>query len=190
MSELLNEISKRRARRAIDTKQVPIEVIERIMTGATYAPSCFNNQPWRFILVNEQEALEKVKTHLPEANYWVKKSPLIIMAVTDNELDCRLSDNRNYAFFDLGLSVENLILQAVKEGLIAHPIAGFKPVPIKEAFGIPGGHTLLTLIVLGYPGDESHLNEKHLGLEHSDRDRKPLDSVVMYNRWDTAVAGD
>ena len=184
MSEILKEISIRRARRALDTKKVPEEVIGRIMTAAAYAPSCFNNQPWRFVVVNEQNALEKVKAHLPDANYWVKKSPFIILAVTENEMDCRLSDNRNYAFFDLGLAVENLVLQAVKEGLIAHPIAGYKPVPIKEAFGIPADHVLLTLVVLGYPGDESHLNEKHLGLEHRERDRKPVHEVVMYNKWE------
>jgi len=183
MGKLITEIESRRAKRALDTREIPKETVGRIMEAGVLAPSCFNNQPWRFLVADSGEALEKIKENLPGANYWVKKSPCIILACTKNELDCRLRDNRNYALFDLGLAVEGLVLQACREGLIAHPIAGFKPVEIKKAFSIPDDYTLITLIILGYPGDESHLSEKHLGLEHSERDRKPINEVVQYNFW-------
>ena len=183
MDKLLREIQERRAKRALDTRKVPEDVIKRIMAAATWAPSCFNNQPWRFIVIESEKALDTVKGYLADGNYWAQKSPFIVLAVTENELDCRLSDNRNYALFDVGLAVESLVLQAVKEGLVAHPIAGFKPVPLKKALGIPEEYTLITLVILGYPGDESHLSEKHLELEHGERDRKPLEEVVMFNKW-------
>ncbi len=183
MGSLLREIQERRAKRALDTRKVPEDVVRRIMAAATWAPSCFNNQPWRFIVIESEKALDTVKGYLADGNYWAQKSPFIVLAVTENELDCRLSDTRNYALFDVGLAVESLVLQAVKEGLVAHPIAGFKPVPIKKVLGIPGKYTLITLVILGYPGDESHLNEKHLELEHSERDRKPMEEVVMFNSW-------
>jgi len=183
MTELLHEIAIRRAKRAISEEKVPEDTIQRIMTAATYAPSCFNNQPWRFVVVNEEETLEKARTALPDANYWAKKAPLLILVVTKADLDCQLKDGREYALFDVGLATENLMLQAVKEGLIAHPIAGFKPVKLKEEFGIPEEHTLITVVVIGFPGDESHLNEKHLESEHSERDRKPESEVIMYNTW-------
>lgn len=183
MEKLIHEIEKRRAKRAFDTREIPKDCIQRIMQAALLAPSCFNNQPWRFIVADNPEALGRIKENLPGANYWVKKSPCIICACSKNDLDCTLSDNRNYAFFDLGLAAENLVLQAFKEGLIAHPIAGFKPVEIKKAFNIPDEYTLLALIILGYPGEEAHLNDKHLELEHSERERKPMEEVVFYNSW-------
>jgi len=68
--------------------------------------------------------------------------------------------------------------------LIAHPIAGYKPVPLKEAFGIDPQMILITLVVIGYPGEESHLSDEHRELEHSPRDRKPESQVIMYNRWE------
>jgi nitroreductase len=183
VSEMLSEIQVRRARRALSDRAIDRQTVERIMTAAVWAPSCFNNQPWRFLVVDRQEELELVKGFLSGGNYWAKRSPLIILALTEPDLDCRLSDRRDYSFFSTGLAVENLVLQAFHEGLIAHPIAGYKPQEIKDALGIPQELVLITLVVLGYPGSESHLNEKHVELEHSPRDRKPMEEVIQHNRW-------
>ena len=105
MESLLKEIQERRAKRALDIRKVPEDVVKRIMTAATWAPSCFNSQPWRFVVIESEEALTTVKEYLADGNYWAKKSPFIVLAVTENELDCRLSDNRNHALFDVGLAV-------------------------------------------------------------------------------------
>ncbi|MBN2050978.1 MAG: nitroreductase family protein [Spirochaetales bacterium] len=183
MSDIMHEIEIRRARRALDTEPVREDILRRIMEAAVLAPSCFNNQPWRFLVVTGEEHLSKIHANLPGANYWVKKAPVVVAVAVRKEDDCTLSDGRDYAFFDAALAVMNLVLQATHEGLIAHPIAGYKPVEIKEALGIPQDYTLITLVALGHPGDESHLNEKHLELEHSKRDRKPLEEVVFRNTW-------
>jgi nitroreductase len=154
------------------------------MTAATYAPSCFNSQPWRFLVVNQEKELAVVKDNLSGGNYWAKKAPVIVLVCTKPEIDCQLSDRRDYAFFSTGLAVENLILQATTEGLIAHPVAGYKPVALKEAFGVDQEMILLALVVIGYPGEESHLSDKHREQEHSPRDRKPESQVIMYNLWE------
>jgi nitroreductase len=76
----------------------------------------------------------------------------------------------------------NLMLQATELGLIAHPIAGFKQVPIKELLAIPDDFTLITLIVLGYPTDDhTALSEKHQLDETSPRLRRPLPEVAGWN---------
>jgi len=81
------------------------------------------------------------------------------------------------------LAVQNLMLQGFKEGLYAHAIAGYEPLKIKEAFNIPDDYIVITLIALGYPGDDSYLNEKHKVIEHSKRDCKPESEVICYNEW-------
>jgi nitroreductase len=183
MNDLLPEIEARRARRALDERAIPEEVVQRLLTAATLAPSCFNNQPWRFLPVRRAEELEIVRANLTSGNYWARKAPLVVLVLTEPELDCRLDDRRDYALFSCGLGVENLLLQATREGLIAHPIAGFKPAPIKEALGIPQELILITLVIVGYPGEEAGLNEKHRAQEHAPRSRKPLSEVVRYERW-------
>jgi nitroreductase len=142
-----------------------------------------NKQPWRFLVVDDREALEKARTALSAGNYWARVAPVLIAAVTDVDLDCRLSDRRDYAPFDLGLAVGNLLAQATSEGVIAHPIAGFDPEALKAAFGIPERFVVMAVIVVGLPGDDSGLNDKHREAERSPRDRKPISDVVFRNVW-------
>jgi nitroreductase len=184
MSELIQEIEVRRAKRALSEKKIPPEVIGRIMTAATYAPSCFNYQSWRFIVVLEEEGLKKIHEALPDANYWVKKAPMVAVVATKPELDCRLSDRREYALFDSGLATQNLVLQSVREGLYAHPIAGFDPFKVKESFSIPEDFIVITLVAVGYPGNDTFLNEKHKQLEQGPRIRKTECEVICYNTWE------
>lgn len=183
MEKLIPEISLRRAKRALSDKKIPDEIIHRIMTAATMAPSCFNNQSWRFVVVTDDAVLNKVHDALSGGNYWVKKAPAVVIVATKPEFSCQLSDRRDYALLDCGLAVENLMLQSFKEGLYAHAIAGFDPFKIKAAFDIPAEHIVITLVALGYPGDDATLSEKHRELEHSPRTRKPETEVICYNAW-------
>ncbi len=183
MEGLLKEIEIRRAKRALSEEKIPEEVVKRIMTAATYAPSCFNNQPWRFLVVTDGKRLEDMHAALSGGNYWAKKAPVMVAVITKPDLDAELSDRRAYAILGCGMAKENLMLQAFKEGLIAHGMAGFDPFVVKEKFSIPEEFIVIALIAIGYPGDESHLNEKHLKMEHSPRDRKPESEVICYNAW-------
>jgi len=183
MENLINEIEIRRAKRALSEKKIPDEIIRRIMTAATYAPSCFNNQSWRFLVATDDGALEKVHGALSGGNYWVKKASVVVVVATKPDIDCQLSDRRDYAFFDCGLATENLMLQSFKEGLYAHAIAGFDPLKVKEAFNIPDEYIVITLVAVGYPGDDASLSDKHKELEHSRRIRKPEAEVISYNAW-------
>lgn len=183
MDSILPVIEKRRARRALNEKAIPQEIMHRIMKAATYAPSCANNQSWRFLVATEAEALGKVREALTGGNYWAKKAPVIVVIATKADLDCQSSDGRDYAFYDCGLAAENLMLQAVAEGLYAHPFAGYDPLKIKELFAVPDEYTIINLIALAYPGDSGHLNDKHKASEVSERQRKPPEAVICYNEW-------
>jgi nitroreductase len=181
---LVPEIEQRRARRMLRSDPIPDDVIERIMTAASFAPSCMNNQPWRFIVVREEAGLALVKEHLSRGNAWAAPSPCIILGTTKPELDCRLDGGRDYAFFDTGMAVMALQLQAAREGVYAHPIAGFRAPELGKALGIPGGYTLLIALILGYPGTGAQcLSEKQLADETSDRTRKPLSDIAAGESW-------
>ncbi len=185
MSEVLQLLETRRSRRALSEKKLPQDVVDRLMQAATLAPSCSNNQPWRYVLAQGDKALEKVHGSLMGGNYWAKRAPLVVLVVTNPELDCQNSDgNREYALFDTGMSVFGMLVQAEKEGLYAHPMAGFKAEEMAASFGIEEPYKLVTVIAVGYPAsDMSMLNEKHTESETSERSRKPMNEVVFYDDW-------
>lgn len=172
----------RRAKRAISSEPVSQEILTRLIEAAHLAPSCFNNQPWRFV-VAQGEVLERVKKALPGGNYWALPAPAIVAVAAHPEQDCRLSDNRDYFLFDCGMAVGFLMIQATQMGLVAHPIAGYDPIAVKEALGIPKDYVLITLVVIARPGDPEKLSEKHRAIELGPRERKPLSTVLGWNRF-------
>jgi nitroreductase len=183
MTGLLKEIDKRRANRALSDKKIPEEVVARFMKAATYAPSCFNSQPWRFMVATEEESLKKLHGALSGGNYWAKKAPVLIIAATKLTFDARLSDGRDYALLGCGLAIENLLIQAVADGLYAHPMAGFDPLVVKESFSIPEDYIVINLIAVGYPGPLEGLSEKHIAAEESERNRKDEAEVICFDQW-------
>ncbi|MCF7876607.1 nitroreductase family protein [Candidatus Bipolaricaulota bacterium] len=188
--EDLNEtILSRRSRRAISEEKLTETELETLARAAHLAPSCFNNQPWRFVLVEESAKLDRIKEALPGGNYWVKKAPLIIAVVSRQELDCELSHGRIYYKFDCGLAVENLLLQATEMGLVAHPIAGFDPEVTREVLNIPAEFDLITLLIIGKPGNPEELSDKHRKIELEERKRVPMEKVVSKNEFEDQQSG-
>lgn len=183
MGEIISEIATRRARRGLSESAIGPEVLERILSAAVLAPSCNNMQPWRFLVCTEDGSLEKAREALLGGNYWARKAPVLVVVMTSDDLDCKRNDDRNYAWFDTGMAVMNFMLQATREGLYAHPMAGFDPAVLREKFAIGDETRIITMIAVGSPGDTAHLNEKHLASESSERSRKPLAGVVSWQEW-------
>jgi nitroreductase len=182
---MLSVIESRRARRAIADQPIVRETLDTLLRAAHLAPSCANNQPWRFVVIDDEDVLSQVKEHLTGGNYWAKRSSAIVAVASRADLDCQIPDGRDYHLFGCGLASMNLMLQATELGLIAHPIAGFKQEPIKEVLNIPGDYTLITLIILGYPSqDHGGLSDQHRAVETAPQERLPLSSVLSWNRFD------
>ena len=176
-------IMTRRARRALSPNPVSAEEIDLLIRAAHLAPSCFNSQPWRFVLIDDPEVLRKVKAAMPRGNYWTAPAPAIVAVTSHPDLDCRLSDQRDYYLFGCGMAVGSLMIQATELGLIAHPIAGFDPIKVKSILGIPPDYTLITLVIVGHLGDPATLSEKHREIELGERERRPLSDVAARNRF-------
>ena len=65
-------IDKRRAYRSLDPIKITPEIIDSMAESAKLSPSCFNNQPWRFIFVTDTDALENMHSALSKGNEWAK----------------------------------------------------------------------------------------------------------------------
>ena len=182
------DILARRARRALSPAPLPVEDLRLVVEAATLAPSCFNNQPWRIIVVTG-EKLEKVKRALSRGNAWAQRAPAIVVLVARRNDDCQLSDGRDYFLFDTGLAAENLMLQATRMWLVAHPIAGFKPDVVRASLAVPAEYVVIALIIMGRPDDDSVPGEAQREHEDAPRQRRPLADVVGWNRF-VAPAGE
>ncbi|MEQ8187433.1 MAG: nitroreductase family protein [Candidatus Eremiobacterota bacterium] len=177
-------INKRRAYRSLKPLEVTEDLIKDFSQCAGLAPSCYNNQPWRYVFVYGNEALAELHNALPKANAWAKAASLIIAVFSKKELDC-IVKGREYYSFDTGMATAFLILRATELGLVAHPMAGFDEDKAKEILNIPSDMTLITLIATGTYSDEisPELNEKQREQEKKRPERFPLEKFVFHNKF-------
>lgn len=185
---LLEAIQQRRSGRAFATRPVPIQTLNQLLEAARWAQSCFNLQPWRFVVCAEPKALEKLQGALASGNRWAKKAPVLIAIVSSEALDKVAEDGRKYYLFDTGLAAQNMVLQAVSVGLMCHMMAGFDHDKAKAALGVPDGFEVICLMALGYPGDPSDLEDEELRQrESAPRQRKPLEEIASFGAWDARL---
>lgn len=141
-------IERRRAYRAIDPVEATDELIKDLAYHASLAPSCYNNQPWRFVFAKSREKLEELYGTLSSGNSWAKTASLIIAVYSKKDHDCVVKE-REYYLFDTGMAVALMILRATELGLVAHPIAGYDQDKAKRILEIPEEAILITLIIIG-----------------------------------------
>jgi len=177
-------INQRRAYRSFDPIPIAQELVEDLAKSAQLAPSCFNNQPWRFCFVYDKEMLEKMKTVLSKGNEWTYAASLMIAVFSKKELDCIIHD-REYYLFGCGMAVGLLMLRATELGLVAHPIAGYSPKKVREVLGIPEEMNVITLIMVGKHSETISpvLSEKQIQDEKQRPERFPLEKFIYYNGY-------
>ncbi|MGD8537004.1 MAG: nitroreductase family protein, partial [Candidatus Aminicenantes bacterium] len=144
---VIQAINERRAYRSLGPVKITEDLIKDLAESARLAPSCFNNQPWRFIFVHDADVLKSMREALSKGNEWAYSASMIIAVFSQKEDDCIIRD-REYHQFDCGLGAGFLILRATELGLVAHPIAGYSPRKTKEILEIPEEYQVITLIIV------------------------------------------
>jgi len=182
--KLLNAIAHRHAAMAYAERPIPQETLRLVFEAARWAPSSFNEQPWRFVVAtkDDAEAYERLASCLSRGNAWAREAPVLILALTKLELT-RNGKPNNYCLHDLGLALQNLLIQATALGLASHPMGGFDKDAAAERLQVPEGYRPMTMVALGYPGDPDTLSEAHRDRELGPRQRHPLAEFVFAGQF-------
>lgn len=147
------------------------------------APSSFNLNPWRFIIVRSEEGKKKLfdaslnQKHITDAS-----AVLVVLGKIDAHLDVDrfipdwiakgyypddkhlhgVSERfygpnpvvqRDEAIRSTSIMTGILMLAAVERGLSTAPIIGFRPKEIMEAFEIPENYMPVMMLTVGYEKD-------------------------------------
>ncbi|HXK50337.1 MAG TPA: nitroreductase family protein [Clostridiales bacterium] len=141
-------IEKRRSYRALEKIEISDDLIKELVRASSLAPSCFNNQPWRYVFVRSQKILEKMKASFKKGNEWAYNGSCIAAIISKKELDC-VAGSTEYYLFDTGIGVGQMILKATEMGIVAHIIAGFDPRKVKKAISLPDDWNVIALVIFG-----------------------------------------
>lgn len=182
---LHDPLQQRWSPRAFANRLVTDEQLQLLFEAARWASSCFNEQPWQFIVATKAapKEYERMLSCLVEGNQvWAKLAPVLILTVAKSKFDHNGSIN-NHAWHDVGLAVGNLVIQATTMGLSLHQMAGILPDRIRKEYGVPKDFDPVTALALGYAGDSALLPNDLGEREQAKRTRKPLSEFVFSEQW-------
>ncbi len=198
---IFDAIRTRRAVKKFDPQHVMTEEeIHQLLSLALEAPTAFNIQNWRFLLVRDSEVRKKVriaawnqeqvtdsslliilcadlsawKNH-PE-RYWINATQaardFILPAIHDyyNEKPQVIRDE---AMRSCGLAGQTIMLAAQAMGLDSCPMDGFDFEAVGKIINLPEDHVISFMIAVGKKVQEPHPKPGQL----------PYDEVVMTNRF-------
>ncbi|WP_455379053.1 nitroreductase family protein [Petrachloros mirabilis] len=181
---IVDVMRERWSPRAFDERLVEPEKLRGIFEAARWAPSCNNAQPWRFLVATKDHPADHQRFlgWLLEGNRkWAFRAPVLVLSVAKMTFDDG-SPNR-HAFHDVGLSTENLILQATAHDLVAHPMAGFQIQRARAESSIPPDFEPVAMIAIGYPGDPALLPDYLREREYKPRSRQLSTTFVFSGEW-------
>ncbi len=184
-------IAQRWSGRAYDaSKSVTAEQTIALLEAARWAPSCYGDQPWRFIVWDsnkDKAAWQKAFDTLVEFNQgWVKNAPLLFLIAADTKFNHNGKPNR-WAAYDTGAAAENICLQATALGLMAHQMAGFDADKLRAAFEIPEQIEIIAMISVGHPADPDTLDAETRERETAARSRRELGELFFDGAWGKPV---
>ncbi|MCF0135556.1 MAG: nitroreductase family protein [Lachnospiraceae bacterium] len=180
----MDYLIKRESCRDYKDQPVSREQLVNIVEAGRLSPSGCNAQPWKFIVVDEAEALEKVRDALvvkggSSGCAWRASVPAFIVLV---EEPAKLmpaaqeyyGDSQRFAQGDLGMAAMNMCYAALDQGLSTCVLGMNDQKKMEQALGIPEGHEVRLVIAVGYADVDAAPRKKV---------RKSLEEVCGFNHW-------
>lgn len=161
-------------------KERPVEPekLERILEAGRLAPSACNAQPWKMVVITDQELAQKVGKAAAGLgmNKFAKDAPVHILVVEESAnitslLGGKLK-NKHFPLIDIGILAAHIVLAAESEGLGSCILGWLDEKEIKRLTGIPDSKRLLLDIIIGYPAKEKRK-----------KIRKEKNKVISYNQY-------
>ena len=184
---LIDPIKRRWSPLAFSPESIEPEKIQAIFEAARWTESSRNELPWRIIYATreDQNDFEKLLSMLTEDNFAYAKDAYLLMLICAYPTFPNYQDKPNRTHqYDTGAAAHAMFLQAVGSGLVAHMVGGFDKKRPYQELGIPENVVLMTMMVVGYPGDESKVDPGLLKERIEERnDRKPLATRVFKGKW-------
>jgi len=180
---ILEIIQERWSPYAFSSNPVEDYKMKAMFEAAGYAPSCSNEQPWMFVYTTQQDdsVFNDYLGFMTDSNkVWARNAFVIGISMARTKFSNSGKPNR-HAFYDTGMAVSNLLLQALTMDLYVHQMAGFSVEKVKEYFNLSGDIEPVAMMAIGYLGDGISLSPELLKRDEKRRPRSQVNEFVFKN---------
>ena len=149
----MDAVLRRRSIRKYTGEPVSDDQVRRLLEAAMAAPSAGDERPWHFVVIRDPQLRDGVQAIHPYA-HMVPQADLAILVCGDETLE----QHKGYWVQDCSAATENLLVEAVEQGLGAvwlgiHPIAD-RVEGFRRLLGIPKHVIPFALVAVGHPAEQ------------------------------------
>jgi len=161
--------------RAMSAEPIPPGDILRLLEAARWAPSSYNEQPWRFLYARRDTPHWRtfLDILLPANQVWAKHAAALFLICSKKNFSRNNQPNIVHTF-DCGSAWENFALQGAHMGLVVHGMAGFDKDKARKDLKIPDTFDIEAMIAVGKPGKIDDLPEHLRGMDREPSGRKKV----------------
>lgn len=175
---MMSEIEERWSPRAFDGRDITEAELLGLLEAASFAPSCMNEQPWRFVVAHtatEKEQFLNILT--PKNQSWANQASALLIVISDKNFARGGKENRWHQF-DAGTAWGMLSIEAQHRGMITHAMGGFDQNKARELYSIPENFSVIACVAIGWYGDKFSLSED-LQLREEPSARKAVKELIF-----------
>jgi nitroreductase len=134
---------------------VTAEELKPLFEASHWAPSCFNNQPWRFYYaLRDTKQFQILFDLLVEKNQqWCKNAGCLMILVSKTTFDHNGAPMRTHAF-DTGAAWHAFAVEGIRRGLVVHGMAGFNYDAAAKVLDLGEEYHVNCMIAVGKPSAE------------------------------------
>jgi len=152
-------------------KDIPEEILLRLLNAARLAPSASNRQEWRFVVVRDPETRRKLAVAAKNQTF-VGEAPVVLVCCAETNGHVMTCGQPCYPI-NVAIAMDHLTLCAVAEGLGTCWIGAFDEARVKDILGIPSEIRVVELMPVGYPKTPGPVAKSRI----------TLDKMVKRERW-------
>lgn len=174
---------KRWSPRSLTGEAVAEEDLMAMFEAAGWAPSSYNNQPWKFVYAKSgDEYWDDFVNLMGDFNQkWAENAGVLVVVISQNNSDHNGKPMRTHSF-DTGAAWMNLALEAVSRGYVTHGMEGFDYDKAAELVGLPEGYTVEAMVAIGKQGPKEALPEE-MAEKEQPSGRKDVSEFAMNGRF-------
>lgn len=169
--DVFDAIQLRKSVRAYEDRNIPDEILMKILEAGRLSPSAMNLQPWHFIVVKDAEK----RKALSAGRYakFLAEAPVAIVGCADKKR------SEKWCVIDTTIALQTMVLAATAEGLGTCWVGSFDEDKVKALLKIPDNFIVVAIIAMGYGREKLDLASKLVRARH----RMSLEQIVSFEEF-------
>ena len=148
---------------------VPKDTVVKIAQAGVIAPTAANKQPFKLIVVEEPQLVEKIKEAYPRD--WFQSVNQLFVVVGDHQTSWKRADGKDHCDIDVAIVVDHLTLMAAYLGVGTCWVCNFNAEMVSKLLNLPSHLEPMVLLPFGYPNV----------IEIPTKKRRSLEELISWN---------